>query len=115
MFILPEWGEELEQIYNVLSRLGLSANYLGFYQMAWAVQMAQTEPGRLLMVTKWLYPDVAKQCRTTSAAVERNLRTAVKVIWKADVPLLWEVMGKGTGERPCTARFLALLTAYLAA
>lgn len=108
-----EWGVE-PRMYEVLHRLGLSANYLGFYQMALAVQLAREEPGRLLLVTKWLYPDVAKQCKTTQTAVERNLRTAVKVIWRTGTPLLWEIMGEGDRTRPCTARFLALLTVYLA-
>ena len=109
----PEQKEKLAPVYGVLCHLGLSANYRGFYQMAWAVQLAQAEPGRLLLVTKYIYPDVARHCGTTQTAVERNLRTAVKVIWKADTPLLRKVVGEVPKEQPCTARFLALLTAYL--
>ena len=33
------------------------------------------EPERLLLVTKWLYPDVAKQYGTNWKAVERDIRT----------------------------------------
>ena len=111
---LPEPEEGAFQAHEVLRQLGLSANYRGFYQMACALRLAQKEPERLLLVTKYMYPDVAKQCRTTPAAVERTLRTAVRVICESVSPLLWEIVGGGAGERPCTARFLALLTAYLA-
>lgn len=114
MFVLPDTGGGADPICGILCRLGLSFNYRGFYQMAWALRLAKAEPERLLLVTKDIYPDVARQCRTTRMAVERNLRTAVKVIWRAGTPLLWEVMGEGERIRPCTARFLALLTAYLA-
>ena len=110
----PEWEREFDRVYGVLQKLGLSANYLGFYQMACAVQLARTEPERLLLVTKCIYPDVGKHFQVSREAVERNLRTAVKVIWKADTPMLRKVMGEGAWERPCTARFLALLTVYLA-
>ncbi len=109
----PDPGGGTDRIYDILRKLGLSANYLGFYQMAYALRLAQTEPERLLLVTKHIYPDVAKRCRTSLAAVERNLRTAVKVIWKEDTPLLRKVMGEGSWEKPSTARFLALLTTYL--
>ena len=110
----PDPGGEPERVYSTLCRLGLSANYRGFYQMAYALQLAQAEPERLLLVTKSIYPDVARRCRTTRAAVERNLRTAVKVIWRADTPLFRKIMGEGNRARPSTARFLSLLTAYLA-
>ena len=103
----------VERIHDALRRLGLSANYQGYGQMLCALELAWEEPERLLLVTKEIYPDVAKRCRATWGAVERNLRTAVKVIWRADTPLLWEVMGKEGPERPCNARFLALLTAWL--
>lgn len=109
----PEGRAGMEQIHQILRQLGLSANYLGFYQMAWAVRLAREEPERLLLVTKTVYPEVARQFRTNWGAVERNLRTAVRIIWEANTPLLREVMGAGDWERPCTARFLALLTAYL--
>lgn len=109
----PESGEELAPIYQILRQLGLSANYLGFYQMAWAVRQTREEPERLLLVTKTIYPSVARQFQTSWAAVERNLRTAVRIIWEARTPLLEELMGIGNWERPCTARFLALLVAYL--
>lgn len=107
---LPETGGVCRTLY----RLGLSANYQGFYQMAWAVALAQAEPERLLLVTKRLYPDVAKHYQVSRESVERNLRTAVKVIWRENTPLLREVMGENRWEKPCNARFIALLTAYLA-
>lgn len=109
----PEEREELAPVYQVLRRLGLSANYLGFYQMAWAVRQVREEPEGLLLVTKAVYPAVGRRFHSSWEAVERNLRTAVRIIWEAKTPLLKELMGPGSRERPCTARFLALLAAYL--
>ena len=109
----PENREGLERAGEVLRRLGLSANYLGFHQMAWAVLGARERPEWLVLVTKTIYPDVARRFHTNWGAVERNLRTAVRVIWEAQTPLLGEVMGRGSWKRPCTARFLALLAAYM--
>lgn len=109
-----EKEEERQRIRSILYLLGLSANYQGFYQLSDAVMLVREEPERLLWVTKCIYPDIAKRRRTTPAAVERNLRTAVRIIWEARAPLLWEVLGEHPEKRPPTARFIACLAGYAA-
>ena len=47
------------EIYDALYQLGLTANYTGFFHIAYAVHLAVQSPQRLRLVTKWLYPDVA--------------------------------------------------------
>ena len=64
-----------EDAYHLLHRLGATANYTGFSYLVRALQLCAEEPERLLLVTKWLYPDVAKQYGTNWKAVERNIRT----------------------------------------
>ena len=48
-----------EDAYHLLYRLGATANYTGFSYLVRALQLCAEEPERLLLVTKWLYPDVA--------------------------------------------------------
>ena len=69
-------------IYDLLYRLGVTANYAGFFQTASAVQLCMERPERLLLVMKWVYPDVARYYKTNWKAVERNIRTAVSTVWK---------------------------------
>ena len=114
MSALLEKEEKCQKVRSILYLLGLSANYQGFFQMSDAVALAWEDPERLLWVTKCIYPDIAKHRRTTPAAVERNLRTAVRIIWETHVPLLWEVLGERTEKRPPTARFIACLASYAA-
>ena len=52
---------EMTDIYDLLLRLGVTANYIGFFHTAFAVHLAIQEPERLLLVTKCLYPEVAGQ------------------------------------------------------
>ena len=52
------------QVFDLLYRLGVTANYTGFFHTAEAVAMCVERPDRLLMVTKCLYPDVAKRYET---------------------------------------------------
>ena len=78
----------LTEIYDLLYRLGITANYTGFFHMGYAVKLCCERPERLLMVTKWVYPEVAKHYQTNGRAVERNIRTVGKVLWEQNRPAL---------------------------
>ncbi len=97
-------------IYSLLYRLGVTANYTGFFQTAYAAQLCATQPERLLLVTKWVYPDVAKQYRTNWKAVERNIRAVNSIIWQQGRQALEELAGRPLPHRPRTAQLLAILS-----
>ena len=97
-------------IYALLYRLGVTANYTGFFQTGSAVQLCLEQPNRLLLVTKWVYPDVARQYQTNWKAVERNIRTVNALIWKHDRLFLEELAGCGLSQRPSNAKLLAILS-----
>ncbi len=102
-----------EAVRALLRGLGLTENYNGFMQTACAVQLALEAPERLQLVTKCIYPDVAKQCATTNAAVERNIRTAAACVWRKKANALMCLAGMRLAARPSNACFLAILTGYL--
>ena len=96
--------------YGLLYSLGVTANYTGFFQTAFAVQLCMEQPERLLLVTKWVYPDVAKQCKASWKAVERNIRTVNGIIWERNRPYLEELAGRELPHRPDNAQLLAILS-----
>ena len=73
-------------IYDLLYQLGVTANYTGFFHTAYAISLCAEQPDRLLLVTKWLYPEVARQYGTNWKAVERNIRTVSCIIWRENQP-----------------------------
>lgn len=101
------------RIYELLYRLGATANYIGFFHTAYALQLCVEQQERLLLVTKLLYPDVAKRYGTTWKAVERNIRTVISVIWESNQPFLERLAHRALPEKPCTAQFLAIVSASL--
>ena len=101
-------------IFTLLYRLGISANYIGFFQTARAVQLCREEPERLLLVTKAVYPDVARLYGTSCGAVERNIRTACDIAWKNNRLLLERLAHKPFPQKPYNAQFLAILLYNLA-
>ena len=91
-------------IYDLLYRLGTTANYTGFFHTAYAVSLCGA-----LLVTKWLYPEVAKQYGTNWKTVERNIRTVSCIIWRENRPLLEELAHRHLEQKPRNAQMLAIL------
>lgn len=98
------------EIYDLLYRLGVTANYIGFFYTASAVQLCLEQPERLLLVTKQIYPDVAKRFHTNWRAVERNIRTVGSIIWMQGRSELELLAGRNLPHRPCTAQLLSILS-----
>ena len=102
-------------IYGLLYRLGVTANYTGFFYIAHAVSLCMEQPDRLLLVTKWLYPEIAKQYNTNWKAVERNIRSVSNIIWQENCSLLEALAHRHLEQRPRNTQLLAILTAAIAA
>lgn len=103
----------MTDIYDLLYRLGATANYTGFFHTAYAVSLCMEQPDRLLLVTKWLYPEVAKQYGANWKAVERNIRTVSCIIWREGRPLLEELAHRHLEQKPRNAQMLAILASSL--
>lgn len=101
------------EVYDLLYQLGVTANYTGFFYTACAVSLCAEQPDRLLLVTKWLYPEVAKRYSTNWKAVERNIRTVSCIIWREKRPLLEELAHRHLAEKPRNAQLLAILASSL--
>lgn len=99
-----------ENPYDLLYQLGVSANYKGFFHAALAAALCMQQQERLLLVTKWLYPDVARHYGTNWQAVERNIRTVSAVAWKRNRLLLETLAHRHLEKCPCPTEFLALLS-----
>lgn len=98
------------EIDNLLHELGLTANYIGFKQVAYALQLCKLSPDRLLLVTKCVYPDVAKHYNTSWKSVARNIRTASNIIWRENRPLLEKLAHRTLNHQPHAGQLLAILS-----
>lgn len=103
--------EKYKEIKDLLYRLGLTANYRGFFYVSYAITLCIEKEERLLLVTKWLYPEIGKRYGTNWKAVERSIRTAGDIMWRENRALLEELAGRRLEEQPRTAQLLAILSA----
>lgn len=98
---------------NLLQRLGVSENYIGFRYAAYAVALCAANQDRLLLVTKWLYPDIANRFGTNPSCVERDLRTVITVAWERNPVLLAAFTHCPENHKPSCSQFIAALAYYL--
>lgn len=88
---------------DLLYSLGVTANYKGFLHTTYAVSLCMERQDRLLLVTKWLYPDVARRYGTNWKAVERRDNPKFCVIAKSGANREKFIMGGRRVKRlpPC--------------
>lgn len=101
------------EIYHLLLRLGLTANYTCFFHTAYAIQLCVENQERLLLVTKRIYPEVARRYQTNWKAVERNIRTARDIIWRQSWSLLEALANQQLPQKLFPAQFLSILTYHI--
>ena len=99
----------MREVQELLRRLGLTERYVGFFYTACAVELCMDQPERLMFVTKWIYPDVAKRYQTNWTAVERSIRTVRGMLWKNNRQGLEFLVGRPLTEKPGAAQYLAML------
>lgn len=98
--------------HTLLADLGITPNYIGFQQAITAAQLAKEDPSSLLLVTKTLYPAVARQHTSTAKAVERNIRFIVELAWERNPDLLRRIAGYPLSNKPKAAQFIAMLATH---
>ena len=104
-----------ENICMLLNRIGLTANRVGYYYISEAVKLVIDDPEKLLLVSKWLYPEVAKHYGTTWKAVERDIRYEIKQLQIAEWEAACRLLNIPSNTKLTPGRFIALLAAYFAA
>lgn len=105
------------QISFLVRNLGVPAHIKGCRYMKYAILMAMEDSNSVNYITKLLYPDIAKKCKTTTGSVERAIRHAIDIIWtKGNQELLGEIFGtfmmEGK-ERPTNSKFIAAVADWM--
>ena len=96
---------------SVLLTLGISTKLRGYSYLREAILETMRCPGQ--MVTKELYPKVAKTCGATNTQVERSIRSAISKAWEQRDEAVWwqffRIDGEGKLERPTNAIFISCI------
>lgn len=116
----PYWDDSFRKkpldAERLLRLLGATGKLVGFRYTIYMLECIVADPSRILLITKSLYPDTARQFHTSAVSVERALRTLIQICWlQADHRALDHVAGMYLRRMPTNSEFLDILAAYLRA
>jgi len=117
---LPDTSEYVEvsidpeiEVTNLMHKVGIPANISGHQFLREAILMVIEDRGLISGITKELYPNVARKCKTTSAKVERSIRHAIEVCWlRGRVDVLENTFGYTINPergKPTNSEFIAMV------
>jgi len=68
-------------IQDLLLNIGFPQHVYGYNYIIYGLELIMINPEILHHITKELYPEIAKHFGSTSARVERAIRTAIQITW----------------------------------
>ena len=102
------------RVTEVLHNMGVPAHIKGYDFLRQSIIMAVEDPQVIRLVTKRLYPDIARMNNTTASRVERAIRHAIEVAWdRGNVDVLNEYFGYTINNmrgKPTNSEFVAMIS-----
>lgn len=92
----------------------ISRRYKGCRYIKYAIELInEVEDDEIYLITKDIYPSIAKKFHTSTMVVESNIRTVVRHLFNEQKDILKPIFGYIPNKCPSNAQFLdALAFAY---
>jgi two-component system response regulator (stage 0 sporulation protein A) len=115
--IYPSYRNDLDvTVTRILLTLGVPAHVKGYQFLREAVIMAIKDRNTVDLITKFIYPDIARIYGTTPSRVERAIRHAVELAWeRGDSKILSDCFNISSvlRRRPSNSEFIATLADWV--
>lgn len=102
-------------ITKLLHDIGITPNLKGFRYLRSAVTMVLEDEAVIEAVTKIIYPEIAKEYKTTPVRAERAIRHAIETAWERDngenIKRVFKL--PASTKRPTNSEFIGLSSEYL--
>lgn len=102
---------------KTLHFLGISANIKGYLYLRTSILLTIENPNEMSVVTKALYPTVAKIYGTTPSCVERAMRHAISTAWECGdlsaLKLYFSNTVKNSRGKPTNSEFIAMIAEHI--
>lgn len=103
----------IEEVNYFLHQFRITPNYKGYHYFIEAYALAAEDPWRLTLITKLIYPEIAKKYKTSNEAVERDLRNIKNYMWRINKRLMCEICQTAFTKCPPVSSLLAALISSL--
>ena len=106
--------EELQiDIGDNLRKLGISPRYKGYQYLIDIVSIYIESGDKRLMITKDVYPATARKFKTSPYVIERNVRHAISIGWRANKRAFDEIAGFHLQRKPTNSEFADRFAHYM--
>ncbi|MCD8214809.1 MAG: sporulation transcription factor Spo0A [Clostridiales bacterium] len=107
--------DKKKQITSLLHDIGITPNLKGFRYLRSAITMVIEDEAIIEAVTKVIYPEIAREYKTTPIRAERAIRHAIETSWKRDEgETITKVFNlPKSAKRPTNSEFIGLAAEYL--
>lgn len=106
-----------QRVTKMMHEVGIPAHIKGYQYVRAAIEDVVVDPKLLDVVTKKLYPGVAKEFGTTPSRVERAIRHAIECAWdRGAVEVFEEYFGNTVSAmkgKPTNSEFIAMLADHI--
>lgn len=103
----------MEVVEKLLKSFGIMSNYKGYFYIIKAVKLISEDEDLLMLITKNIYPQIAKEFGTTKYCVERNIRRVVQLAFKNNSVLMDKIFNRHLFNAPTNTQFIAILVSCL--
>ncbi len=109
---VEEYAEK-DAVKQTSIQLGLTPSRISTQYVIEAIKMCMETPENYGLLTKVIYPEIAKKHDATPASVERNIRSAVSQVKKRNTLLSQKIFAHLASEKITNSEFLSLVTEHV--
>ena len=99
----------MKKIYGIIRKLGVTSKYKGNFFVADAIELAMNSQGKPILITKDIYPYLARKYKTTPMNIEHNIRTVINVCWETNKARMDEIAGYPLTYKPTNSEFIDMI------
>ena len=99
----------MKKIYGIIRKLGVTSKYKGYFFVADAIELAMNSQGKPILITKDIYPYLARKYKTTPMNIEHNIRTVINVCWETNKARMDEIAGYPLTYKPTNSEFIDMI------
>ena len=104
---------DIVDVYDLLYRLGLSANSTAFFHLSFSIYLGLLNPHWLADPSKKLYPEVAAQYHSNPFQICRDITLQSDYVWQYRPEHLCALTNWPLSSAPAPSHFLRILTSYM--
>ena len=97
----------------VLRSLRIDGTYKGYRYLVYGIRLVVQDPRRTELITKDVYPDIARTFKSTVFRVERNIRFAIASCWPYSNEALDQMAGYHLAKRPTNRQFIDIVAFFV--